>query len=49
MDIDMLVMAGGRERTATEYGALFADAGLRVVRTIATGTPFFIVEGEVAA
>ncbi len=46
MDINMLVMTGGRERTATEYGALCAAAGLRLVRTIATGTPFFVVEAE---
>ena len=46
MDINMLVMTGGRERTATEYGALFASAGFRLARTIPTGTPFFIVEGE---
>ena len=46
MDINMLVMTGGLERTATEYGALLADAGFRLVRTIPTGTPFFIVEGE---
>ncbi|MCA1561019.1 MAG: acetylserotonin O-methyltransferase [Acidobacteria bacterium] len=46
MDINMLVMTGGRERTATEYGDLCAAAGLRLVRTIATGTPFFVVEAE---
>ena len=46
MDINMLVMTGGRERTASEYGALFASAGFRLARTIPTGTPFFIVEGE---
>ncbi|MCA1650561.1 MAG: methyltransferase, partial [Acidobacteria bacterium] len=46
MDNNMLVMTGGRERTATEYGDLCAAAGLRLVRTIATGTPFFVVEAE---
>jgi SAM-dependent methyltransferase len=46
MDINMLVMTGGRERTATEYGDLCAAAGLRHVRTIATGTPFFVLEAE---
>ncbi|HUP40658.1 MAG TPA: methyltransferase [Vicinamibacterales bacterium] len=46
MDINMLVMTGGRERTATEYGDLCAAAGLRLVRTIGTGTPFFVVEAE---
>lgn len=46
MDINMLVMTGGRERTATEYGDLCAAAGLRLIRRIATGTPFFVVEAE---
>jgi cyclopropane fatty-acyl-phospholipid synthase-like methyltransferase len=46
MDINMLVMTGGRERTATEFADLCSAAGLRVVRTIATGTPFAIVEAE---
>jgi hypothetical protein len=46
MDINMLVMTGGRERTAAEYGDLCAAAGLRLTRTIGTGTPFSIVEAE---
>lgn len=46
MDINMLVMTGGRERTAAEYRDLYAAAGLQLVRTIPTGTPFFILEGE---
>lgn len=46
MDINMLVMTGGRERAATEYGTLCAAAGLRLVRTIATGTPFALVEAD---
>ena len=46
MDINMLVLTGGRERTAAEYARLFSDAGLRVTRTITTKTPFSIVEGE---
>ena len=46
MDINMLVMTGGRERTAAEYGDLYAAAGFQLVRTIPTGTPFFILEGQ---
>ena len=46
MDINMLVMTGGRERTAAEYRDLYAAAGFQLVRTIPTGTPFFILEGE---
>jgi hypothetical protein len=48
MDINMLVMTGGLERTPSEFGALLADAGLRLTRTIPTGTPFGIVEGAPA-
>jgi hypothetical protein len=36
-DLIMLVMATGRERTTTEYGALLDEAGLRLRRTIPTG------------
>jgi hypothetical protein len=44
MDVNMLVMLPGRERTATEYGKLFASAGLRLERVHATHSPFSIVE-----
>jgi hypothetical protein len=43
-DLSMLVRNGGRERTDTEYGALFAAAGLRLTRTIPTGTEISLVE-----
>jgi hypothetical protein len=44
-DINMLVLAGGRERTDAEYGRLFEAAGLRlgVIRPIAF--PYGIIEG----
>ena len=48
MDINMLVMTGGRERTGNEYGRLLTESGLRMVQTISTGTQFFVVEGEAA-
>ncbi len=44
MDINMLVMLTGRERTATEYGALFKAAGLKPGRVLPTHSPFSIVE-----
>ena len=31
-DLNMLVMTGGQERTAREYGALLAQAGFRLAR-----------------
>jgi len=49
MDLEMLVMTrGGQERTAAEFAALFAQAGLALVRTIATRSPVVILEGTVA-
>jgi O-methyltransferase involved in polyketide biosynthesis len=44
MDLNMLVMLPGRERTASEYGALLGKAGLQLKRVIATHSPFQIVE-----
>lgn len=35
-DLNMLVMAGGRERTEAEYRELLASAGLRVTRVVPT-------------
>jgi hypothetical protein len=43
-DITMLLVAGGRERTAEEYHALLADAGFTVTRIIPTRSPASIVE-----
>jgi hypothetical protein len=45
MDLDMLVMLGGRERTADELAALFGAAGLRFGRVVPTRGFFSIVEG----
>jgi hypothetical protein len=43
MDLNMMVMLGGRERSETEYGQLFAAAGLRLATTIETNTPMATV------
>jgi hypothetical protein len=48
LDLNMLVMTGGQERTVTEYGALLAQAGFRLTRIIPTGTPFHVLEAVVA-
>jgi DNA-binding Lrp family transcriptional regulator/predicted O-methyltransferase YrrM len=37
LDINMLVMTGGRERTADEYAALFAASGFRLARIVPCG------------
>jgi hypothetical protein len=43
MDINMLAMTGGRERTANEFGHLFAEAGLKLSRVIPTHSPMFSI------
>jgi hypothetical protein len=45
MDVNMLVMTGGRERTAEEFEQLFAQAGFQLTRIIPTSSPFCIIEG----
>jgi len=44
MDLQMLVMTGGRERTAREFRALLAEAGFEMTRVVATNSPVSIVE-----
>jgi ubiquinone/menaquinone biosynthesis C-methylase UbiE len=43
-DINMLVVAGGRERTESEYRALLSAAGFRLTRVIATASPLSVIE-----
>ena len=43
MDLNMLVMTGGRERDIVEFDALFESAGLRRT-TVGHGGPFAIIE-----
>lgn len=44
-DLNMLVMLGGRERSADEFGGLYSQAGFRLTRVVPTETEFAIVEG----
>ncbi|MBZ5576094.1 MAG: methyltransferase [Acidobacteriia bacterium] len=44
MDLNMLVMTGGRERTEAEYRALLDSAGLRLTRVIPTHTEMSVIE-----
>jgi hypothetical protein len=44
-DLNMLVMAGGRERTEAEYAALFAATGFRLTRVVPCG-PCDVIEAE---
>lgn len=49
MDLNMLVMTGGCERTESEYRDLFAAAGFRLQQIIATPTGFSWLEGTTEA
>jgi len=44
MDLNMLVVTGGRERTADEFAALFARAGLAAGRILPTGSRISVIE-----
>jgi hypothetical protein len=44
LDLEMIVNAGGRERTVDEYRVLLASAGLKLERVVATAGPMSIVE-----
>ena len=43
-DLNMLAVTGGMERTQEQYERLFARAGLRLARVIATKSPLSILE-----
>jgi len=44
IDIEMLVIPSGRERTEAEYAALFTRAGLRLSRVLPTKSPLSVIE-----
>lgn len=47
LDLEMLVVTGGRERTEGEFGSLLAAAGLSLERVLAIGGGLFILEAVV--
>ena len=46
LDLNMLVIPGGLERTEAEYRELFAAAGYRLSRIVATATEISVIEGQ---
>jgi len=44
LDLIMLAVTGGRERTPDEYAALFQKAGLRLSRVVPTASPASVIE-----
>ncbi len=43
-DVQMLVLAGGKERSEAEYRALLSSAGLGLTRLIPVRTPYYVIE-----
>ena len=46
IDLEMLVMVDGRERTESEYGRLLQQAGFQLTRVVETASPFGVVEAR---
>jgi hypothetical protein len=46
MDLNMMVLLGGRERTEEEFRRLFEEAGFRLDRVIPTHSPFSVIEAS---
>jgi ubiquinone/menaquinone biosynthesis C-methylase UbiE len=45
IDLNMLVMTGGRERTEEEFRRLYEAAGFHLTRVVPTESPFSVIEG----
>jgi hypothetical protein len=46
IDLEMLLMPGGRERTAGEFSALLARGGFALSRVVPTESPLSVVEAR---
>lgn len=46
LDILMLVMEGGKERTKEEYAELLKAAGFRLTSVVPTSSPYSVIEGQ---
>ena len=44
LDLEMLVLAGGKERTEEEFRTLFAGAGFTLTRVVPTHSPLSVIE-----
>ena len=49
MDLNMMVMTGGAERTEKEYGHLLERGGFHIDKVVATRSPFSVIEATPAA
>jgi len=48
VDLEMLLLGPGRERTAAEYSALLGQAGFLMTRVVQAASPFSVVEATPA-
>jgi O-methyltransferase domain/Dimerisation domain len=48
IDIEMMVLPGGRERSADEFAKLFATNGFELTRIVPTKSPLSVVEAKAA-
>jgi hypothetical protein len=48
LDMVMLVIPGGQERTEAEYASLFGKAGFRLTRVVPTASAVSVVEAVLA-
>ena len=46
LDLNMLVLPGGRERTEAEYREMYTKAGFRLERVVPTPTEVSVIEGR---
>jgi 16S rRNA G1207 methylase RsmC len=46
LDLEMMVLCDGKERTDAEYAALLAGAGYRLTRVVPTESPACVIEAE---
>jgi len=44
LDLDMMVMTGGRERTEAEFNSLLAASGFELTRVSRTTSPVCVIE-----
>jgi len=47
VDLEMMLMPGGRERTAAEFKSLFERAGFSQMRVVPTEAPLWVVEARI--
>jgi len=46
LDLEMLMLPGGRERTEEEFGKLFEKAGFKLTKVVRTKSPVCVIEAE---